>query len=139
MHSIRRILSSQKEFHVKYEMWESKSNLGITAHLSKDNILINNRYSNYIYLVLIPCMPFYQVMICIVLFILCNDPIRQNHLCPMHLWEKIKWNLPTFTQEVSEQEFGNESVYSRDYAVPRRYIVTQIFILNSFISRNINF
>lgn len=124
MYSIRRILSSQKEFHVKYEMWESKPNLGITAHLSKDNILINNRYSNYIYLVFIPCMTFYQVIICIVLFILCNDPIRQNHLCPMHLLKKIKWNLPTFTQEVSEQESENVSVYSRDYALPCSYIVT---------------
>ena len=42
----------------------------------------------------------------------------------MHLLKKIKWNLPTFTQEVSEQESENVSVYSRDYALPCSYIVT---------------
>lgn len=118
MHSIRRILNSQKKFHVKYEMWDSKSNLGITAHLSKDIILFNNRYNNYIHLVLIPCVTFCQMIICSVLFILCNDPIKQNHLCPMHLWEKIKWNLPTFTQEVSIRTKNLEMCLSASGIIP---------------------
>lgn len=72
MHSIRKNFKLSKEFHVKYEMWDSKSNLGITAHLSKDIILFNNRYSNYIHLVLTPYVTFYLI-ICSVLFILCNS------------------------------------------------------------------
>lgn len=57
------------------------------------------------------------------------------------LMRKIKWNLPTFTQEAKYQnkEFGNVSVYFRDYSLTRHYIVTEIFILNKFISCNFNF
>ena len=140
MHSLRRILNSQKEFHVKYEMLESESNLGITAHLSKDIIWFNNRYCDYIYLVLIPCVTFYQMIICSVLFILCNNLMRQNHLCPMHLWEKIKWSLPTFTEEVSIRTRIWKCVCLLQGLCPaHHYIVTQIFILNNFISHNFNF
>lgn len=67
---------------------EPRSNLGVTAHFTKDIIFFNNEYCNYIYCVLIPCMAFYRMIICTVLFILSNDPIRQNYVYVQFTYEK---------------------------------------------------
>lgn len=56
--------------------------------------------------------------------------MRKNKMEPAYFHTGSKYQ---------NKEFGNVSVYFRDYSLTRHYIVTEIFILNKFISCNFNF
>lgn len=66
----------------------------------KGHHLFNNENKiTFIWLIeLIPHMGFYEQIICILLFILPNNPIRQNYFYVQCTYEKKKINLSTFTQ-----------------------------------------